>query len=73
MDDMMTDSLFRGYRTVVASEWIDVNDHMNARFYASVIYDAHVMFTTHLGRRRWQRGSETGGWAASLPSFIAVA
>ena len=49
MNDMMTDSLFRRYRTVVAPEWIDVNDHMNARFYTSVIYDAHVMFTTHLG------------------------
>jgi acyl-CoA thioester hydrolase len=49
MASMMTDRLFRRYRTVVAPEWIDVNDHMNARFYGSVIYEGHAMFTTHLG------------------------
>lgn len=46
---IMADTLFRGYRAVVVPEWIDINDHMNARFYASVIYDAHVLFTDHIG------------------------
>src|SRR5690606_11838375 len=45
----MTDALFRSYRTIVAPEWIDVNEHMNARFYAAVIYDAHVLFTARIG------------------------
>lgn len=33
----------------VDESWLDVNDHMNARFYNDVIYDAHVLLTTAIG------------------------
>jgi len=37
------------YQTVVAPEWVDVNDHMNAKFYYFVFYDAGIHFATYLG------------------------
>lgn len=40
---------FSGYQTHVKAEWIDVNNHMNARFYSEVIYFAHELFTQVLG------------------------
>lgn len=36
-------------RTRVQPDWIDVNDHMNSRYYGLVIYDAHVLLTQYLG------------------------
>ena len=29
-------------------EWIDFNGHMNTRYYADVLYDAHLLFTDFL-------------------------
>ena len=40
---------FQIYETAVQSAWLDVNDHMNARFYSDVIYEAHALFTTRIG------------------------
>lgn len=40
---------FREYSTVVPPEWIDINDHMNARFYTIVIYSAHSLFSQRIG------------------------
>jgi acyl-CoA thioester hydrolase len=40
---------YRSLRSTVPEEWIDVNGHMNARYYGLVIYDAHAAFTTRLG------------------------
>ena len=36
-------------RTLCPSDWIDVNEHMNATHYTLVIYDAHVALTEQLG------------------------
>ena len=49
---------FRQYSTVVPQEWIDINNHMNARFYTIVIYNAHSLFSqfigfTDFGQSRW--------------------
>jgi len=35
-------------QTTVGQEWIDVNAHMNAQHYYSVIYQAHVLMTDYL-------------------------
>lgn len=35
-------------QTTVGEEWIDVNAHMNAQHYYSVIYQAHVLMTDYL-------------------------
>lgn len=35
-------------QTTVGPEWIDVNAHMNAQHYYSVIYQAHVLMTDYL-------------------------
>ncbi len=35
-------------RTRVGEDWIDVNAHMNAQHYYSVIYAAHVLMTDYL-------------------------
>ena len=40
---------FREYSTVVPPEWIDMNDHMNARYYTIVIYNAHALFSQAIG------------------------
>jgi acyl-CoA thioester hydrolase len=40
---------FRQYSTVVPPEWIDINDHMNARYYTIVIYNAHSLFSEYIG------------------------
>ena len=40
---------FQGHEAAVPDGWIDVNDHMNARFYSDVIYEAHALFTTRIG------------------------
>lgn len=40
---------FEGYEVDLDESWLDVNDHMNARFYNDVIYDAHVLLTTAIG------------------------
>jgi len=40
---------FRQYSTVVPPEWIDINDHMNARYYTIVIYNAHALFSEYIG------------------------
>ncbi|HEY3698626.1 MAG TPA: thioesterase family protein [Spongiibacteraceae bacterium] len=40
---------FREYKTVVAPEWIDANNHMNVLYYSHVIFGAHAMFSRHLG------------------------
>jgi acyl-CoA thioester hydrolase len=40
---------FREYSTVVPPEWIDMNDHMNARYYTIVIYNAHSLFSQAIG------------------------
>lgn len=40
---------FQRYETAVRDAWLDVNDHMNARFYSDVIYEAHALFTTQIG------------------------
>ena len=40
---------FSEYTTRVRPEWIDVNNHMNARFYSEVIYFAHELLTEALG------------------------
>lgn len=40
---------FRQYSTVVAPDWIDVNEHMNARYYTIVIYNAHALFSEYVG------------------------
>ncbi|MCA1005223.1 thioesterase family protein [Rhodococcus hoagii] len=39
----------RSLQTHVRDEWIDVNGHMNAQFYGTVIYDAHARFTDSIG------------------------
>jgi acyl-CoA thioester hydrolase len=39
----------RLYTGRVDADWIDVNNHMNARYYGLVIYDAHVLLTEYLG------------------------
>lgn len=40
---------FRRYSTVVPPEWIDVNEHMNSRYYTIVIYNAHALFSEYIG------------------------
>jgi acyl-CoA thioester hydrolase len=40
---------FRQYSTTVPPEWIDINDHMNARYYTIVIYSAHSLFSEYIG------------------------
>ena len=40
---------FREYSTVVPTEWIDMNDHMNARYYTIVIYNGHSLFSQAIG------------------------
>lgn len=45
----LTSLPFQQYETVVGAQWIDVNDHMNARFYSDVIYEAHALLTTYIG------------------------
>jgi acyl-CoA thioester hydrolase len=45
----MIQTPFRQYSTVVPQEWIDINDHMNARFYTIVIYNAHSLFSQYIG------------------------
>ena len=40
---------FQGYETAVQDVWLDVNDHMNARFYGDVIYAAHALLTERIG------------------------
>jgi acyl-CoA thioester hydrolase len=40
---------FRRYSTVVPPEWIDVNEHMNARYYTIAIYNAHSLFSEYIG------------------------
>lgn len=37
------------YRGQVLDAWIDINGHMNARYFSAVIYDAHVALTDYLG------------------------
>ncbi|MGH7291444.1 MAG: thioesterase family protein [Myxococcota bacterium] len=37
------------YRTIVGADWIDVNGHMNAQHYYTVVYRAHVVLTERLG------------------------
>lgn len=49
-EPVMSDSApLRLYATVVGEAWIDVNNHMNALHYHSVIYAAHVKLTEYLG------------------------
>lgn len=45
----MIETPFRRYSTVVPPEWIDVNEHMNARYYTIVIYNAHSLFSEYIG------------------------
>lgn len=40
---------FEGYQIMMPDTWLDVNDHMNARFYSEVIYEAHAKLTNYLG------------------------
>ncbi len=40
---------FRQFTMSIPSEWIDFNDHMNAKYYGLVAYDAHIRFIEHLG------------------------
>lgn len=47
--DTVIEAPLRLLRTRVQPEWIDVNNHMNARYYGLVIYDAHVLLTEYLG------------------------
>ena len=39
---------FRNYKTVVAPEWIDVNNHMNVLYYSHVMFGAHAHFSRYL-------------------------
>ena len=45
----MISTPYRQYSTVVPPEWIDINDHMNARYYTVVIYNAHSLFSEYIG------------------------
>jgi len=38
-----------GLKTVVPTEWIDINGHMNATHYGLAVYEAHVNFTEEIG------------------------
>lgn len=40
---------FIGLKSVVPSEWIDVNGHMNATHYGLAVYQAHFNFTEEIG------------------------
>ena len=40
---------FQVYETVVPDAWIDLNDHMNARHYGDLIYQAHELLSVRIG------------------------
>ncbi|ARS26740.1 thioesterase family protein [Sphingomonas sp. KC8] len=49
MNSSPTTMPFQAYEAVVSDDWIDLNDHLNARYYGDLIYQAHELLSVRLG------------------------